>query len=111
MNKEYFNTNIISSRVFYCSLCDLENILKADLLNCRSAFVVHREHLPKPSNSDYIENKTTLGGLTLIKSMIENFIIKSFNQFMLCLLSNIRPNVIFNNATKFNQDTELTRKA
>ena len=66
---------------------------------------------PKTTDSDYIENKTTLGGLTLIKSMTQNSFIKSFIKFMLCLLSNIRPHMIFNKATYLNRTLILERKA
>jgi hypothetical protein len=43
MNKIHLHKNIVSSRVCSSSLCDLENIIKANLLNRRLAFVVHRE--------------------------------------------------------------------
>ena len=66
---------------------------------------------PKTTDSDYIENKTTSGGLTLIKSMTQNSFIKSFIKFMQCSLGNIRPHVIFNRATNLNRTLILERKA
>jgi hypothetical protein len=47
------------------------NIHKAFTLTCRGFFDSIRSILPKSSLADYIELKTTSGGLTLIKSMIQ----------------------------------------
>jgi len=96
MNNEFNNINI-SKGGLIDAILPFSNDIKADLLNCRLAFVVYREHSPTNFHSDYIENKTTL--VEAEKSTIQNFIIKSLNKCMQYLADNIRPHVIFNSAT------------
>ena len=62
---QFIDNNILTysgvKKLPYCSLC--------------IASTLHREHSPANFHSDFIEQKTTCGGLALIKSMYEN----SFN--------------------------------
>lgn len=89
MNKGFLHTNIVSSWVLFSSQCDLENIIKADLLNCRSAFIVYREHSPANFHSDCIEQEITLAESE--KTMSQKFHYHSLFKCMLYLADNIRP--------------------
>jgi hypothetical protein len=97
-NTTYQAFNGLLSTRFELNASFQSNIHKAFTLTCRGFFDCFRSIQPQSSLADYIELKTTSGGLTLIKSITQNSIIKSLIKCMQYLADNLRPHVIFNNA-------------
>jgi hypothetical protein len=101
MKKELNITNI-SKAASLSHFLPFEQNKKAELLNCSSAFYVHREQSTQIFHSDYIEQKTTLGGKPIELIYDTNSFYYYVTKCMQCFSSNITTSYFNSKCSKTN---------